>query len=64
MDLVYEQKLTIGPSSCDADRLLSHHAAFNLLQDTAAIHAARLGIGLNALEKRSLYWVIVKIKTV
>ena len=64
MDLVYEQKLIIGPSSTDADRLLSHHAAFNLLQDTAAIHAARLGIGLNALEQRSLYWVIVKIKTV
>ena len=64
MQQVYEERFVIGPSSCDAERLLSHHAAFNLLQDVATNHATQLGIGLNDLEKRSLYWLIVRIKMV
>lgn len=64
MELVYERRLTIGPSSSDADRLLSHHAAFRMLQDVAAVHATQLGLGLEAMEKRSLNWLIVRIKMV
>ena len=62
MEQVYEQRLTVGMSACDADRRLSHPAAFNLLQDISALHGALLGVGPLDLEKRSLFWLIVKVK--
>ena len=64
MEQIHEQRIYIGPSMCDADRLLSHHAAFNLLQDVAITHATQFGLGLADLEKHSLHWLIVRIKIV
>ena len=64
MQQYYEKSLIIGPSVIDADHLLSHAATFNLLQDVATEHAMELGIGLNALSRRSLFWLLVKAKLV
>ncbi len=64
MEQVYEERRIVGPSICDADGLLSHPAAFNLLQDAASAHAELLGIGRSDLAARSLNWLIIKIKIV
>ena len=64
MQQYYEKSLIIGPSVIDADHLLSHAATFNLLQDVATEHAMELGMGLNALSRRSLFWLLVKAKIV
>ncbi len=60
MDQVFEREWIVTPSLCDAEGRLSVSDAFSVCMDIAAIHAQRLGIGLDTLAMRNLFWVTVK----
>lgn len=58
----YERPLTILPSMCDATARLGVPNAFALFMDLATEHAEALGIGMNGLMKRDLFWLTVRTR--
>ncbi len=56
----FEKEIVVLPSLCDGSGRLGYPDAFGLFMDVAAEHAEALGIGLNAMAKRSLFWLTVK----
>ena len=64
MDAVLERTLEIGPSICDASGKLSRQETFGVFMDIATAHAARLGVGADAMHARGLFWRTVKTKIV
>ena len=62
MKELYEMELEITPGNADASGRLSYHDAFRLFMDMAAMHAEVLGVGLQAMQSRDLFWLTVKTK--
>ena len=60
MDQVFEKELVISPSISDSSGKLSFFAAFDVFMDIAAEHAQRLGIGMDAMASKDLFWLTVK----
>ena len=60
MDQVFEQTRVITPSIADSKGRLSFHDVFDVFMDIASEHAQRLGIGLEAMARRDLFWLTVK----
>ena len=62
MKAVYQRDLTILPSMCDAQGLLGVPNTFALFMDVATEHAEVLGVGMNDLMPRGLFWLTVRTK--
>ena len=62
MKAIYSRQLTILPSQCDAEGRLSIPSAFGLFMDIATEHAETLGIGMNELMPRGLFWLTVRTR--
>ena len=62
MNAIYTRALTILPSMCDAEGRLGVPNAFALFMDIATEHAEELGIGMNSLTPRGLFWLTVRTK--
>ena len=62
MQSVYTQPVTILPSLCDFEGKLSVPSAFALFMDAATAHAELLGIGMNDMLPRGLFWLTVRAK--
>ena len=58
----YSRELTILPSMCDLEGKLGVPNAFALFMDIATEHAERLGVGMNDLMPRGLFWLTVRVK--
>lgn len=56
---VYQRESLITPSLCDASFQLGVAAQFALIQDIAAEHAERLGVGAAAMTERGAFWLVV-----
>lgn len=54
--------LTVLPSVCDFEGKLSIPDCFSVFQDAAALHAEQLGVGVDAMLGRGLFWLTVKTK--
>lgn len=62
MKAVLTEKHNIGPSLCDKSGNMSVPAAFTLFSDIATQHADVLGIGLDEMLPKKLFWVAVRTK--
>lgn len=60
MNEVFEQELIVTPSICDASGRLSCHDCFGVFMDIASIHAKALGVGVDEMAARDLFWLTVK----
>lgn len=58
----FEHELTVLPGCADADGLMSIHGVFGAFMDIAARHASLLGVGMNDMAKRGLFWVTARTK--
>ncbi len=58
----YTAKITLFNSYFDLNKRLSAKSILCILQDVAAVHAEELGVGLDALLSKNLYWVLSRIK--
>ena len=56
----YKMQRQIGPSICDASGKLGYAEAFGLFMDTASFHADQIGVGLNSMAQKNLFWLTVK----
>ena len=61
---ICESELMIPMSSCDAAGRLSVHDTFGMFMDAAAVHAQELGVGIQDLLRRDLFWLTVKTRVV
>ena len=64
MDVVFRKEYPVLPSVCDASGALSYPGAFECFMDIATQHAELLGVGLQDLQSRNLFWLTVKTKVV
>jgi len=62
MKAVLTEKINAGPSLCDKSGNLSTQAFFTLFSDIATQHAGVLGIGLDDMLPKKLFWIAVKTK--
>ena len=62
MEAFCSYPITVTPSVCDYDGLLSVPGCFGLFMDIAAIHAAELGVGIDDMSRRGLFWLTVRTK--
>lgn len=60
MNEVFEKQLLIAPSLTDVSGRLGMADAFAVFMDLASEHAELLGIGLQAMAARDLFWLTVK----
>ena len=58
----YSWDLTVLPGSCDSAAKLGVPDTFALFMDAATLHAEALGIGMNGLMKRGLFWLTVRTR--
>ncbi len=58
----HEHELMIGPGQADREGLMSIPGVFAAFMDIAAVHADRLGVGMNAMDARGLFWVTARTK--
>ena len=58
----YRWDLTVLPGSCDSSAKLGVPDTFALFMDAATLHAEALGIGMNGLMKRGLFWLTVRTR--
>ena len=58
----YSWDLTVLPGSCDSAAKLGVPDTFALSMDAATLHAEALGIGMNGLMKRGLFWLTVRTR--
>lgn len=56
---VYQRDGVVTPSLCDASFRLGLAQQFALIQDIAAEHAERLGVGGAAMTERGAFWLVV-----
>ena len=56
---VYCRESIVTPSLCDASFRLGIAQQFALIQDIAAEHAERLGVGAAAMTARGAFWLVV-----
>lgn len=60
MEQIYEQELLVAPSLSDSAGALGYHDAFSVFMDIASVHAQLLGVGLDDMARRDLFWLTVK----
>lgn len=58
----WSEELEIKSSETDFQKRLKLSSFFELMQDMAASHASRLGVGYEDLQKRELAWVLSRKK--
>ena len=56
---VYRRDHVVAPSLCDAGASLGIVPQFALIQDIAAEHAERLGVGASVMKERGAIWLVV-----
>lgn len=56
---VYRRDGVVAPSACDASSQLGIVPQFALIQDIAAEHAERLGVGASVMKERGAIWLVV-----
>ena len=64
MNEILEKKITIAPSMADFEGKLGYHHTFGLFMDIASEHADILGIGMNELKKKDMFWLTAKTKVI
>jgi len=62
MKAVYNKKMYISASMCDAAGLLGLHNTFALFQDIASEHAEELGVGFDDMTRRKSFWMTVRTR--
>ena len=62
MEAKLSRELTVLPSLCDAQLLLSIPDLFAQFMDVATLHAEALGVGAEPMLRRGLFWITVKTK--
>ena len=62
MDNWYTQSQVILPSSCDFQGKLGVDQTFRMFMDIAAQHAEALGVGMQPLLQKNLFWLTVRAK--
>lgn len=61
-DVIYEEALHMRASDCDFGQRVKPAALFRDLSEAAGAHAARLGVGFEAMVARGLLWVHARMK--
>ena len=64
MNDILERKITILPSMTDFEGKLGYHNVFGIFMDIASEHADVLGIGMNELKKKDMFWLTAKTKVI
>lgn len=59
---IYEETLRVNGFECDLNQKLKPAAFFQRLTEAATLHAARLGVGFDAMYARNLFWVHARMK--
>lgn len=59
---IYRENIRVRHREADRNGRLKLLSWFDFLQEAAANHAARLGVGLNALTERDQLWVLSRLK--
>lgn len=59
---IYRENIRVRHREADRNGRLKLLSWFDFLQEAAANHAARLGVGLNALTERGQLWVLSRLK--
>ena len=59
---VWEETFTIRHTEVTREGAVRIDTIFDYMQEAAANHAANLGCGLAALEKRGMMWVLSRLK--
>ena len=59
---IYRENIRVRHREADRNGRLKLLSWFDFLQEAAANHAARLGVGLNALTERGRLWVLSRLK--
>ena len=62
MQARYSRDITILPSQIDAYGYLRPDEAFSLFMEIATEAAGRIGVGMDFLKKRGMFWITVKTK--
>ena len=62
MERTLTREFPVPVSQCAADGRLSLPGVFNMFMDMATLHAKVLGIGLEELSPRGLFWLTVRTK--
>ena len=62
MELKYEKTITVLPSQIDAYGRLGVADTFSLFMDIATEAAGAMGVGMDFLKKRGLFWITVKTR--
>lgn len=62
MEQIWEKKYTLRAGDFDTYNRILPSAVLELFQDAAGQHAETLGVGFEAMLKRSLLWVLVRVK--
>lgn len=62
---VYDSwKSQVRFSECDINLTAKLRSWFDYLQEAAALHAEKLGVGLEAMQKEEIFWVLSRIRLV
>ena len=59
---IFERELTVTLSMTDASGRMSYADAFRLFMDAAADHAEELGLGLDSMRAKNLFWLTAKTR--
>ena len=62
MKCMMQKPLTVALSMCDNTGKMSVPHIFSLFMDLAAEHGDSIGLGMDALSKKGLFWLTVKTK--
>ena len=62
MESKLEKAISIGLSMCDNTGRMAIPHIFSLFMDLAAEHGDSIGVGMNTLSQKGLFWLTVKTK--
>ncbi len=62
MEEVYSRQLDIDPGNTDISGRLSYQGVFGAFMDIASRHASVLGIGIQGMQAKGLFWLTVKTR--
>ena len=60
--MIYENTIQINSYECDFERCWKPAAFFQHLTEAATIHAAKLGVGFEAMVAQNIFWVHSRMK--
>ena len=58
----YSEDFTVVPSQCDVDAKMSVPAILDRFMDAASVHAEMIGVGIEAMRERGLFWLTAKTR--